>query len=448
MVEPTQGKISADIKHSFYTPGSLRRKNIWLIKLRWIACGGTLIYALLTNALIPQVIPLGNLLVVVAVLTATNFIYFCYIKLRSPEKLKNEEKLVLIQIIVDLILLTIIIHFSGGLENPFYFFYIFHIIIAATIFDAPKQPFLVAGVAVFLFSFLAIAEYVGLLHHYQIGASSTSFIQLVLTLMGFYVTIFVSSYIGVTLMNRHRKVKNLIYAQNEKLKQASDAKMKFFRFVSHELKSPIVAVQSSINVIIDIMGNEVPKKALEMLGRARIRTRQMLEILKDLVDLSYDRPVSIDQGDLVNPCDYLDEFIENERPRADEKNIKIIQNICSERGDLKIDRFILEKIFSNLLSNAIRYTAPDGKVIVETDLTNHFWSFKISDTGIGINEEDQKQIFDEFYRAENAKKFATIGTGLGLNIVKKMIENLGGQIELVSKLNQGTTITVRIPIND
>ncbi len=448
MVEPTQGKISADIKHSFYTPGSLRRKNIWLIKLRWIACGGALIYALLTNALIPQVIPLGNLLVVIAVLTATNFIYFRYIKLRSPEKLKNEEKLVLIQIIVDLILLTIIIHFSGGLENPFYFFYIFHIIIAATIFDAPKQPFLVAGVAVFLFSFLAIAEHVGLLHHYQIGASSTSFIKLVLTLMGFYVTIFVSSYIGVTLMNRHRKVKNLIYAQNEKLKQASDAKMKFFRFVSHELKSPIVAVQSSINVIIDIMGNEVPEKALEMLGRARIRTKQMLAILKDLVDLSYDRPVSIDQVDLVNPCDYLDEFIENERPRADEKNIKIIQNICSERCDLKIDRFILEKIFSNLLSNAVRYTPPDGKVIVETDLDNHFWSFKISDTGIGITEEDQKQIFDEFYRAENAKKFATIGTGLGLNIVKKMIENLGGQIELVSKLNQGTTITVRIPVND
>ena len=109
---------------------------------------------------------------------------------------------------------------------------------------------------------------------------------------------------------------------------------------------------------------------------------------------------------------------------------------------------ISEKIFSNLLSNAVRYTPPDGKVIVETDLDNHFWSFKISDTGIGITEEDQKQIFDEFYRAENAKKFATIGTGLGLNIVKKMVENLGGQIELVSKLDQGTTIIVRIPIHE
>ena len=448
MAEPTQGKISADIKHSFYTPGSLRRKNIWLIKLRWIACGAALIYALLTNALIPQVIPLGNLLVVIVVLTATNFIYFRYIKLRSPEKLKNEEKLVLIQIIVDLILLTMIVHFSGGMENPFYFFYIFHIIIAATIFDAPKQPFLVAGVAVFLFSFLAISEHLELIPHYCIIHHTHSVIQLILSLAGFYVTIFVSSYIGVTLMKRHQKVKNLIFQQNERLQEASKTKLKFFRFVSHELKSPIVAVQSSINVIIDIMGNEIPEKALEMLERARIRTRQMLAILKDLVDLSYDRPVSIDQVDLVNPCDYLDEFIENERPRADEKNIKIIQNICSERGDIKIDRFILEKIFSNLLSNAVRYTPPDGKVLVETDLDNHFWSFKISDTGIGITEEDQKQIFDEFYRAKNAKKFATIGTGLGLNIVKKMVENLGGQIELVSKLNQGTTITVRIPVND
>ncbi len=448
MTEQSPVKISADIKYSFYTPGSLRRKNIWLINLRWIAIGAALIYALLAKTLLPDIIPLGNLLTVIIVLIVFNVIYHNYVKFRPPEKMTREKKLVRIQILVDLILLTFLIHYSGGLDNPFYFFYIFHIIITATIFDKPKQPFIIASVVGVLFSFMAIAEYTNLIHHYQISSRSNSLIQLVLSLLGFYVTIFFSSYIGVTLMNRHRKVKDLIYAQNEQLNQATDVKMKFFRFVSHELKSPIVAVQSSINVIIDIMGKEIPEKALDLLGRARNRTNHMLAILKDLVDLSYDRPRSVEQIVMVNPCDYLDQFIDNEQPRADEKNITIMQDICTERGNIKIDRFILEKIFSNLLSNAIRYTPANGQVNISTAIDSRTWSFIISDTGIGMSKEDQVRVFDEFYRAENAKKFATIGTGLGLNIVKKMVEQLNGTINLKSQIDSGTTITVRIPINE
>ncbi len=447
MDNSSRGQISEDIQYSFYTPDSLRRKNKWLINLRWISTGAATVFAFLAKLLLPDVIPLGNLLCVVTALAGTNFVYYRYIKAIPPKTLGGEEKFVLIQIILDLILLTFVIHYSGGLENPFYFFYIFHIIISATIFDKPRQPFLVAGVAVVLFTFLAIAEHTGLIHHYQINQNCFTLIHMVLALLGFYVTIFVSSYIGVTLMNRHRKVKNLIYEQNQELEKATEEKMKFFRFVSHELKSPIVAVQSSINVVLDVLGADLQDKVREMLNRARGRTNQMLEILKDLVDLSYDRPISTDQRELVTPCDYLYNFIENEKPRADEKNIRIVHNICAERGDLKIDRFILEKIFSNLLSNAIRYTPEGGTVTIETELDNKFWSFNITDTGIGMSEVDQNRIFDEFYRAENAKQFASIGTGLGLNIVKKMVDQMGGEITFESQINSGTRVTVRIPIN-
>ncbi len=447
MVSVSRGHITEDIKYSFYTPDSLRRKNIWLIKLRWISTGAALIFSFLAKALLPDVIHLGNLLYVVIALAAINFIYYRYIYSTPPQTLGREEKLVLIQIVLDLILLTFLIHYSGGLENPFYFFYIFHIIIASTIFDKPRQPFLVAGVAVILLTFVALAEHVGLIHHYQINQNYFTPIHLTLALLGFYVTIFVSSYIGVTLMNRHRKVKNLIYEQNQELEKSAEEKTKFFRFVSHELKSPTVAVQSSINVVLDVLGGDLQEKAREMLERARGRTNQMLEIVKDLVDLSYDQPISGNQGEMVNPCDYLGTFVENERPRADEKNVEIIQNICSERSDLLIDRFILEKIFSNLLSNAIRYTPSGGTVNVETAVEKGFWLFKITDTGIGMSKADQNHVFDEFFRAENAKKFEAVGTGLGLNIVKKMVDQLGGNIKLESALNKGTRVTVRIPFN-
>ena len=188
MDKPAWRKITTDIKHSFYTPGSLRRKNNWLIKLRWIAIGAAFVYALLVKSLLPEVIPLGNLLWVIAALGAINFLYFIFVKIRSPESLRSEEKLVLIQITLDLILLSFLIHFSGGLENPFYFFYIFHIIIAATIFEKPIQPFMVAIGVALLFTSLTVAEYIGLIHHYQISANSITLIQLILALLGFYVS--------------------------------------------------------------------------------------------------------------------------------------------------------------------------------------------------------------------------------------------------------------------
>jgi len=257
---------------------------------------------------------------------------------------------------------------------------------------------------------------------------------------------FSSAYLGVTLMGRHLKVKDIISRQNKKLKQASEVKTKFFRFVSHELKSPIVAIQSSLNVVLDLLGNELTPKTADMLTRAKKRSTQMLDILKDLLDIMYDRQLDEAKPEKVIPCDFLKEFIENERPRAEEKLITIVEKICAERGNLKLDKFILEKIFSNLLSNAIRYTPNGGTVTIYTSLDDTYWSFTISDTGIGISPIDKQHIFDEFYRTANAKKHEAVGTGLGLSIVKNLIDQLDGEILIESEVNKGSTFTVKIPL--
>jgi two-component system phosphate regulon sensor histidine kinase PhoR len=257
---------------------------------------------------------------------------------------------------------------------------------------------------------------------------------------------FASAYLGVTLMGRHLKVKDIINRQNIELKKASQVKTNFFRFVSHELKAPIVAIQSSINVVLNLLGNDLDHKTADMLNRAKKRSTQMLNIIKDLLDISYDRQLGDSEPEKVIPGAFLMEFLENERPYAEEKEITIIEDICVERGDLKLDKFILEKIFSNLLSNAIRYTPKGGVVNISTSLNDSNWSLTISDTGIGISPEDQKHIFDEFYRTKNAKQHVGVGTGLGLSIVKKLVDQLGGVIILDSELNKGTSVTIKIPI--
>jgi len=441
-----KGAISTSIKHSFYTPNSLRRKNLWLANLRWVSSIALSVFILVLYIFKFENYPLFALISIAAVLVISNLLLFFYLKLRNPKYLRTEENIVLAQIGVDYILLTALTHFTGGIDSPLHLFYLFHIIIASVIFEKKYPAFIIAAVAVLLISMLGFMEYHQILSHYSAGIKVFSMSDILLALATFYVTIFASTYIGVTLMMRHKKVKNLIFAQNEKLEKSEKEKMQFFRFVSHELKSPIIAVQSTINVVLDVMDTNLKPKARDMLERGRKRTVQMIEILKDLVSLSYEESDDKPEPEMVVPCEHIPEVVDFYRPNAEEKNIRLVETVCKQRKGFQLDKFVFEKIITNLISNAVRYTPNGGTVTIKTDLDENFWYLIISDTGIGIAKEEQKHIFEEFYRTRNAKKFETVGTGLGMSIIKRMVEQEKGEIFLESEVDKGSTFTVRFPL--
>lgn len=441
-----KGTFSASIKHSFYTPNSLRRKNLWLVNLRWASSIALAIFIIVLFLFKLEHYPFPALISIVLVLLLLNFSLLLYLKNRNPKYLKTEENIVFAQIIVDYVLLTALVHFTGGIDSLFHFFYLFHIIIASVIFERKYPAFIIAGVSVILFSALFMLEYWQILEHFGNGTKAFNPIDIIFALSAFYVTIFASTYIGVTLMMRHKKVKNLIYAQKEELEKADKEKMQFFRFVSHELKSPIIAVQSSINVVLDVMDNNLKPKARDMLERGRKRTIQMIEILKDLVSLSYEETDKKREPEMVVPCEHIPEVVDYYKPIAKDKDIQLIETICKSRKGFQLDKFVFEKIITNLISNAVRYTPNGGTVTIKTDLDDNFWYLIISDTGIGIPEEEQKHIFEEFYRARNAKKFEAVGTGLGMSIIKRMVEQENGEIFLESEVDKGSTFTVRFPL--
>lgn len=434
------------IKYSFYTPNSLRRKNLWLVNLRWVSSLALSIFILVLFLFKLENYPFSALISIVVVLIVSNSFLLFYLKNRDPKYLKTEEYIVLAQIVVDYLLLTALIHFTGGVDSPFHFFYLFHIIIASVIFERKYPAFIIAGVSVILFSALLMLEYWQIIEHFGNGTKAFNPIDIVFALSVFYVTIFASTYIGVTLMMRHKKVKNLIFAQNEELEKSEKEKMQFFRFVSHELKSPIIAVQSAINVVLDVMDTNLKPKARDMLERGRKRTVQMIEILKDLVSLSYHDDVEKHEPEMVVPCEHIPEVVDYYRPSAREKNIQLIETICKQQKGFQLDKFVFEKIITNLISNAVRYTPKGGTVTIKTDLDDNFWYLIISDTGIGIPKEEQKHIFEEFYRARNAKIFESVGTGLGMSIIKRMVEQENGEIFLESEVGKGSTFTVRFPL--
>jgi len=432
---------------SFFTPNSLRRKLLWFIKLRWFASIGAFVYGLVLSYFFSETAQLSSLLICASLLLSFNIIFALFARLNEPTSIEREKYFLFVQIFADMCLLTAIIHFSGGIENPLYFFFVFYIIITSIVTDRPSLPFIVAGIDCVLFTFMTIGEHVGWIQHYHLALISHEITIMIFAMLIFYTTIFVSAYISISLIARHRKVKNLILEQNKKLEESSVEKMKFFRFVSHELKSPIVAIESTANVITDVMADKIDNKVKNLMERIQSRTQQMLSMIKDLLDISYNQ-LSDDKGELVNPCEFLKSFIENERPLAEANNISLTIDICSKKANLLLDKFKLEKIFSNIFGNAIRYTPEGGTVTVTTDIINSNWILNITDSGIGIALEDQNQIFDEFFRAKNAKDHVSIGTGLGLNIVQKFVAEINGSIEIQSELNQGTIVIIKVPVHE
>jgi signal transduction histidine kinase len=148
----------------------------------------------------------------------------------------------------------------------------------------------------------------------------------------------------------------------------------------------------------------------------------------------------------VDLNELLKQVVEQEQPEAEKKGITlsfipsaVVITILAELSDL-------EKAFINLVSNAIRYTLEGGRVEVKITAAEGNSTVSVQDTGIGIAEKDIEKIYQEFYRAENAKKLVNFGTGLGLSLVREIIKNHGGSIAVESKLEQGTTFTVNLPL--
>jgi len=148
-----------NIKHSFYTPNSLRRKNIWLAQLRWVSTLLLAVFVVLIYAFKIENYPYLSITSIVIVLAITNTLFFLYLRKKTPTYLKSEEKIVIGQIVVDYFLLSALVHYTGGIDSPFNFFYLFHIIIASVIFERKYPAIIIAFVSVILYSTLITLEY-------------------------------------------------------------------------------------------------------------------------------------------------------------------------------------------------------------------------------------------------------------------------------------------------
>jgi len=230
------------------------------------------------------------------------------------------------------------------------------------------------------------------------------------------------------------------------LEMADRAKSDFVQMVTHELRSPLSAVQSMLRVLEQGYVGPITSEQRDLIQRSQRRVSFLLALVKDLLELAAGKMERL-KGEKkeVNLGGVITRVTELMQTRAEEKGLEFKVEIAEEPLVMVGIEDGLERVFVNLVGNAIKYTPTGGLVRVRAWSEDDQIKVEVSDTGIGIPEEALPRIFEEFYRAKNAKAVEMEGTGLGLAIAKDVVEQHGGQISVESVLGKGSTFCVTLP---
>ncbi|MFZ5949844.1 MAG: ATP-binding protein [Candidatus Rifleibacteriota bacterium] len=233
--------------------------------------------------------------------------------------------------------------------------------------------------------------------------------------------------------------KNLQLAEEKK-----QVRFEFIRVLGHELKAPLAAVEGYIDLMKNKTIGDNLDDYLQILSRSALRLNQMRKLIIDLLDMTKIESGKKDRNlSEMNLREAVENAIELAGPAADNRKVTIELN-APDHLPFKADSGEIDMIFNNLISNAVKYNREGGKVFVNIDDQPDQVVISVADTGIGMSEEEQKRLFKEFSRIRNAKTADILGSGLGLSILKRLIELYEGTIQVKSVPDEGTTFTATL----
>jgi signal transduction histidine kinase len=220
----------------------------------------------------------------------------------------------------------------------------------------------------------------------------------------------------------------------------------FITMVSHQLRSPLVAIMQYYEVILSGMAGDVPEKQMEIIQKSKARLESLLNLITDWLDVArLDSGQIVDNLKPISAKKIITKVIENLQPLTQEENISLKFGSCGKNDLVQGDADTLEQVFSNLITNAIRYNKPKGNVTVSIKENANYIAVEVQDSGIGIAKEHLPFLFDQFFRVKRGEGQKIKGTGLGLSIAKKIVGAHGGSIQVSSELGKGSTFTVLLP---
>jgi signal transduction histidine kinase len=366
---------------------------------------------------------------------------------------------VFVQMALDAVALTVLLSFSGGIQNPIAFFYIFHVALAGILLRR-RLCYALASLATGLVVAVAVAHLVavaplnygflsGVLREDGLRRNGV-FVSCYLAAFActMYVTAYLTSSVAADLRRRESELLSTAEALREtsqKLAALEERKSQFMLTAAHQLKSPLAAVVSLLQA--SETGPVSPEKREEMVARAATRANGALRQVQELLDLARLRALDPERQarQVLDFREVLDSVRATIAAQAEQKRVRIEFQTPDRAAWVEGVRDDLFTAVLNLVENAVKYTDGGGTAAVALRPQNGGWELVVSDTGIGIPQAALPNLFSEFFRAGNAIRRKIEGTGLGLSIVEQVVRMHGGRIRVDSDENRGATFTVWLP---
>ncbi len=229
--------------------------------------------------------------------------------------------------------------------------------------------------------------------------------------------------------------------------ELTKAKTRFTFEISHELKAPLASVYNIINIILNGYLDEDIAKQKELLNRAKLRIKSITGLLDDLLMFSRleERSNELEKEEF-NIGELFSSLTEDMNEYAKYCDIEIDWNLCDDCPIINGNAELIRRVFANLIQNSIKYSNPGDLVEVTGQEEKDLFLLRVKDHGTGIKEEEIPKIFNMFFRGENDRyNLRKDGIGLGLSLVKRIVDAHGGCIKVESEVHKGTTIEVRFP---
>lgn len=224
-------------------------------------------------------------------------------------------------------------------------------------------------------------------------------------------------------------------------------KSEFIMIAGHQLRTPLSAVKSGLSLLMENAFGKVSHKQKDVLGQCYDNNDKLIKLIDDLLEVySVEEGKSSNKSIKTDMKELLEKIGEKFKLEAKNKNIKFNFEISRNLPELELDPYKIRLALTSLIDNSFRYTPENGEIKVNCGLKDGALLIKVIDNGIGIDKNAQEKLFSKFYRADNAITFQTEGNGLGLYVVKNIIENHGGRVWFKSKLNHGSTFYVKLPV--
>jgi signal transduction histidine kinase len=441
------------------------------INMRWLAIPAIAIATLVASMVFHIGFPTLPVYIICAIIAFYNFFLF-----RLTQGLKKQKSDLVIrraeaygnaQVILDLVIFTVLLHFTGGIENPFIFLYIIHTS-AAAIFLSERRAYELTTLAMVMVTLLVLLEYFGIIPHVNLEGFALPYrykelsrvvaVLVALVTLSYAFDYVVTAIVG-ELRRRQREVvklkDQLLEQRTMELEQSSgevvklvEERHRFVRFLSvvaHDLQSPLVATQSLLSYIVDGYTGEITDGQKDLMQRGIRRIDGLLTLITDLLDIP-----RIEAGQLkremreVSVNEVVKQATDGLDKLARQKGIALKVELPQSSPKVYASNRRLQQVVTNLTSNAINYTR-DGMALVRVTDGDDDVRVEVIDTGIGIPPDDLPRLFEDFFRGSNV---GVKGTGLGLSISKRIVEAHGGKIWAESpnpETGNGSRFTFTLP---